>query len=358
MRWSDLDALREPRGYPAVSILATLQTDRPGNPEDPLRLRHLADEARRRLHDELGTRAGEVTARQLDDAVAALDLRQPSPGVAIFVAPGESHVLELAFPVPERVVIDETFATRDLVRGLASTPAYRVLALGQKSTRVFEGSGRAMVEHDGDGFPAAAEGTHGEPLASGGYVTHTARPDEQVRSFLRQVDAALARVHGRRPLPLVVAGTERDLTNFGEITTLADSMIGTLAGNHATTAPSELARLAAPLVERHVAAGQAEAIEAMVEGIGSGRTVVGIKATWDAAIEGRGRTLLVEEDFDYPARTVDRRLEPAGDPGAPGVVDDAVDELIEVVLDRGGDVVITAPGALGVHGPVALLLRY
>jgi hypothetical protein len=40
------------------------------------------------------------------------------------------------------------------------------------------------------------------------------------------------------------------------------------------------------------------------------------------------------------------------------VIDDAVDELIELVQDRGGDAVIVGPGALGEHGPVAALLRF
>ena len=42
----------------------------------------------------------------------------------------------------------------------------------------------------------------------------------------------------------------------------------------------------------------------------------------------------------------------------PGVIDDAVDELVDMVLDAGGDVVVVEPGELGIHGPVAPLLRY
>jgi hypothetical protein len=41
----DLEELREPREYPAVSLLSPLQRHRPGNPEDRARLRHLANEA-------------------------------------------------------------------------------------------------------------------------------------------------------------------------------------------------------------------------------------------------------------------------------------------------------------------------
>jgi len=44
--------------------------------------------------------------------------------------------------------------------------------------------------------------------------------------------------------------------------------------------------------------------------------------------------------------------------GVPGVIDDAVDELVEMVLDADADVVVVEPGELGVVGTVALLLRH
>ena len=84
---------------------------------------------------------------------------------------------------------------------------------------------------------------------------------------------------------------------------------------------------------------------------------MGIDPAWDA-VPDRARVLMVEDDFVYPAREVDGTLEPAGDAGTPGVIDDAVEDLVTMVLDGGGDVEIMEPGELGVHGPVALLLRY
>jgi hypothetical protein len=41
----------------------------------------------------------------------------------------------------------------------------------------------------------------------------------------------------------------------------------------------------------------------------------------------------------------------------PDVIDDAVDELIEFVLVRGGWIAFTTPGALDRHGGVALTTR-
>ena len=353
-----LAELRARREYPAVSILAPMQPHHPGNPEDPILLRDLADEAARRVRADLGTKGSEEIVRCLHEAVDSVDWRNPAEGLAVFVAPGESRVFELPFPVPPRIAIDQTFATRDLVRGIARSPRYRVVTLGEKPTRLLEGQGSILAERRTGDFPCFVEGALGEPLASGGFPVHTSRAEEQHRTFLRQVDRALEIAAERDPLPLVVAGTERNLAYFDDVTTHGSWIIGRIEGNYEDTGPSELARRAKPLVDAYAASRRAATIAELVEAVGPGRALVGIKAAWNAARAGRARILVVEDGFEYPAREVDGALEPAGDASAPGVLDDAVDELVEMVLDNRGDVVIVEPGELGIHGPVALLLRY
>jgi hypothetical protein len=263
----------------------------------------------------------------------------------------------LPFAVPERVVVDDAFETRDLARGLARSPRYRLLALAEKPTRLLESDGSTLMEVHGAGFPMFVEGAHGEPIPSGGYSPHSSRSEEQYRQFFRRVDQALRAHAAADPLPVVIAGTERDLAYFDQVTEHAAWIIGRLPGNHELTRPAELERLAMPILENHLGEQRAAAVTELVETIGSGRAVVGIKPTWQCALAGRGRVLLVEEDFEYPARVVDRRLEPAGNFDAPEVLDDAVDTLVDIVLEQGGDAVFLEPGALGTHGPIAMLLR-
>jgi len=295
--------------------------------------------------------------RRLEDAVDSVDLTRPPDAVGIFVAPGETHVLPLPFSVHECVAIDETFATRDLVRGLERTPRYRLLALGEKPVRLLEGAASTLVEVQDAAFPVFVEGARGEPLASGGPVTRTSPPESQRLAFFRRVDEALDAVSAGDPLPLVVAGTERDLAYYDEVTRHADAIVGRLPGNHEDTRPDVLAQLASPLIERHLGSRRAELIHELVEAVGPGRAVVGVDAAWDATLAGRARILLIEGDFTYPARVVDDRLEPADAACVPGVVD-AVDELVERVLDQRGEVVVCNAGELADHGPVAMLLRY
>lgn len=71
-------------------------------------------------------------------------------------------------------------------------------------------------------------------------------------------------------------------------------------------------------------------------------------------------TLLVEQGFHYPARVDASSLEltPTEDPAAPGGLADAVDDLIEVVLAKGGRVMFVDNSSLAAQQHAAALLRY
>jgi len=96
------------------------------------------------------------------------------------------------------------------------------------------------------------------------------------------------------------------------------------------------------------------------QALGEQRVVSSIGEVWRLANEGRGRLLLVEEDFHYPAQVDETgmHLRPDGDASAPNVIDDAVDALIETVLRKQGRVVFLEKDQLAVHQRIALILRY
>ena len=341
-----------------MTILTPTQRHLPGNGEDPIRLRDLVDEATRRLEGELGKRGAGDVVQGIRDAVASVDWTHPTDGLAILVAPGESHVFQLPFAVPARVAIDPRFMTHDLVRGIARSPRYRMLVLGEQPTRLFAGQGTALTEHTDDGFPVPFDRVRGEPAGHLDFPQRNAVGEAEHKAFFREVDQALKVVADPDPMPLIVTGPERDLAFFDEVTAHGSSIVGRVHGNYEKASVRELAELAVPLVDACAAAQRAATIAELVEAVGTGHALVGIKPAWSAARDGRAQVLFLEDDYVYPAREVDGGLEPAGDESAPGVIDDVADELIDIVLDKSGEVVIVDPGELGEHGPVALLLRF
>jgi hypothetical protein len=126
------------------------------------------------------------------------------------------------------------------------------------------------------------------------------------------------------------------------------------------TAPlRELAVRTRPVVEAYLRTGEDEALALLDRRLGQERAATGMPSAWLAARQERPEMLLVEEGLSYPARvTADGDwLTPADDVEHPDVVDDAVDELIETVLARGGKVTLVADGRLEPHDGVAVTVR-
>ena len=180
------------------------------------------------------------------------------------------------------------------------------------------------------------------------------------QQFYKSVDDAYRPFAVDDPLPLVVAGVERNLTFFQEVSAHASSIISTIRGNYDRATVHELAQLTWPLVYEQLKEQRQEALTELDRAVGAHRCASTIGEVWRMAREGRGDTLFVEKGFLYPAH-VDASgsvLSPAEDAAEPGVLDDAVDEVIETVLLKGGHVVFVDDGTLALYQRIALILRY
>ncbi len=296
--------------------------------------------------------------QQLTDAI---DYRNTADGLAIFVNHDFAQAYSIPHTLPERIVIDETFATRNLVYALNRSARYWVLVLSEQPTRLYEGTSDTLIEIQNTGFPMTHEGPGGATNLPGGEgVNRSAHRDEHHRQFFRQVDAAFTAVAGGDPQPLVVVGVDRNLAFFNEVTNHRNAIVATLLGSHDKTSPHELSKLVWPLVDAAVLQKKQRALVELDQAVSEQKVVSTAGEAWRMAHEGRGKLLLVEKGFHFPGHVDESGLQltPADDATQPGVIDDAVDEIIEMVLRKQGEVVFLEDGQLAQHQRIALTLRF
>jgi hypothetical protein len=329
------------RGYPCISLLLPTIPGNRLDETDRVRLEALAAAAVHRVRAEAPER-GETALARLDAALTDVLDRPVLEGLALFVNPDISEVVDLPVPVPARCVVDPTFATRDLVRGLHRTPRHVLLVLSAAEARLFDGALGQLAPVVGTTFPLRARDIG-------------ARSGSE--AFLRDVDRSLGTYLRLHPAPLVVAAAEPTLSAFTSRSRHLGRYAGAIPGHHITTPLPELSRRARPLLEEYLAGRESEALALIDTRTGQRRSVAGIDDCWRAARWERPEMLAVEEGFFYPARLdVDTDgLQAASDATEPGVIDDVVDELIEVVLTRGGWVAIVADGRLPQRVALTLL---
>ena len=158
---------------------------------------------------------------------------------------------------------------------------------------------------------------------------------------------------------MIVVGVDRYLAFYQEVTKNPDAIVGLVAGSHDDPSPSALGKLVWPVFKSGATLRRTRALVRLNEAVSLNRHASGIDQVWRAAYENRCQILLVETGFEYPAdlSAEGDRLLPYTGRGA-AALDDAVDEVIERVIARGGDVFFYEPGVLDLHQRIAAVLRY
>ncbi|MGP2436138.1 baeRF3 domain-containing protein [Streptomyces sp. JW3] len=355
-----LAELRRPRPYPAVSVLTPTHRREPGNTQDPVRLRNAVAEARKRLEADPAVtreRRAEVE-QQLDRALAEIDPAYAEDGLAIFAAPGEHQVWTLARTVPERVVLSDTFLTRNLVAAHTAERPYWVLSVAADHVTLWNGGAGRVVEERAAGFPMTREPEDFDPerMERIGDAPSTFR-DERTRQFLRDADTALARLLRTRPRPLYVTGTEAALALLREAGDAVRGAVHVPHGGLAHGTPEAVWQAVRPLVAAE-ARRAAEVVTGELESArGRREFAAGVDELWQSALAGRVRLLAVEENYRATVVDAGDHLEPAG-PGDLDAREDIVDEIVERCLETGADVRFVPDGTLRDADGIAGVLRY
>ncbi|MBM9509513.1 baeRF3 domain-containing protein [Actinacidiphila acididurans] len=356
-----LAELRRPRKYPAVSVLLPTHRREPDNAQDSVRLRNLLEEAKNAVHhDPEVSRTDRIDViGQLDQAGGEVDLTYAEDGLAIFAAPGEHHVWSLDRSVPPRVLLAQTFLTRNLVAAHAANQPFWALAVSADVATMWSGGRGRPLERFGGGFPVHRPELDFDPERQEriGDMPSTFS-DEETRRFLREVTEATAAVQASDPRPLYVIGDVEALAALGDAgPVIAEAAVRINHGGLAE-GPGEALR---KVLNDAARARDREQITAVLgdldEARGRKSFAGGVDEVWQSVTEGRAALVAIEDDFRATVRDDGEHLVPAGSDER-GAREDIVDEIAEQALDTGARVHFVPDGMLENSGHIAAVLRY
>ncbi|MCF3132400.1 baeRF3 domain-containing protein [Streptomyces olivochromogenes] len=355
-----LAELRRPRPYPAVSVLTPTHRREPENTQDPVRLRNVVAEAKKQLEaDPSVTRERRVdVADQLDRALNEVDLAHAEDGLVIFAAPGEHQVWSLPRSVPERVVLSDTFLTRNLVSAQAAERPFWALSVSADHVTLWNGGPERVTEARVGGFPLARSRANfdAERRMQIGDNPSTFR-DEDTRHFLREADTALAAVLRDDPRPLYVTGEQAALSALDEVGSVVRDAVHVPHGGLANGTPEAVWQALRPPLDAEARRDTATVAHELDSARGRKTFAAGLDEVWQNAREGRVRLLAVEENYRMTVRDDGDHLIPAvsGDLDAR---EDIVDEIVEQCLETGAAVRFVPDGTLDDARGIAGVLRY
>ena len=240
--------------YPALSVLVSTTPAPVMTPADAARVRARVAEAVQRVRREKLGAAAEQAVAALTGLADRAAQSPTSSAIGLFASARVSMAVPLPVTVRDRVVVDPTFATRDLVRALHRTPRHVVLVLNSGEARLFAGAADTLRPVTRGSFPLRNE----RPRRPSG--ARVSAKDADAAAFYREVDAALGTYLRLHPSPLVLVGPDRVLAQFRSVSRNLSRLAGALDGNVATLPLPELVERCRPVLERYLLSRQAEAL--------------------------------------------------------------------------------------------------
>jgi hypothetical protein len=353
----------------------------PENLQDPIRFKNLLKQLEKSLLQKYST--GEVIkyiepleAMVNDDSL----WNHTSNGLAVFSAAGMFKIVGLAVSVDELAMVADSFHTKPLMQYLQSTDRYHVLGLSLHDIRLFEGNRHALAEIEllpdiprtitsalGDDLSdkhstvASYGGTGGESTSM--HHGHGGRNEEVEKDAERFFRVVAKNIYERysKPtgLPLILAALPEHNSLFQKVNKNPLLLSGSIAINPASVSTDILANMAWEIMEPEYNLKLDSFVSRFEQSRANGKGSDDYKEVAVAAVEGRVDTLIVEGDRIIPVRitnlvTGNTQKKDLINPK----VDDLLDDMGELVMKMGGQVMVLPPGKMPSETGLAAIFRY
>jgi hypothetical protein len=297
----------------------------------------------------------------LNALIQGLNFDTHKKGIALYVSPVFSKALYLDIPVEEKIIVDESFEIRDLVYCKKQAHKYLVLLLSNRESKILLGNNADFVRLASTSAETVVAYENDSPERIANFSDPSYRKEVILEKFLHHIDQSLDLILNAYHLPLFVVGTDRTIGHFKQLTKHAGAVVQYIHGNYEDATNAELNNLLGPYVADWKSVLQIDLLHRMEEAAGMKKLVYGMETVWKEAMQKRGKLLIVEKNYMFPAlRTSQSSIEAKNDQNAEHgkYIKDAVDDVIEKVLENGGDVEFVDEGILKDFDHIALVLFY
>lgn len=348
---------------PAVSIILPFEAKI--NLETELRhaLKLAGDKVELQIQENFTQETCKILMKKLRNIFANVKLDSTKKGIAIYVSLIFEKIFYLEAKVEQKIVVDNTFEIRDLVYSSKNSNQYLLLVLSANKSKVYLSHNHDSIKLiPGTTLKSAtflSDKTKNEHISL--YPDISKHKEIEMEKFLLYVDNELDTIIKKYNLPIFILGATRTTAHFKKITKHTENIVDFIFGNFEEATVAELAKLIAPYFAKLNTEYQKQLLKKIDEADSEKKLAVGIQNVWREAVNKKGGLLVVEKNYTFAA---DRGGSPeviykAEEPyNKYSLIKDAVDDVIEKVLEYGGDVEFVEDDTLKNYENIALILYY
>jgi hypothetical protein len=357
-----------PKGETCLSVILPFYQQSKGIEENPVQVRYATKEAKAILDTKSGLSEADKAGliKKLETLAGSIDYMHRAEAVGLFVSETVAEKYLFEFPVNKSVTVSDHFNIRPVLLEQWQSEPYSFLMITATRAKLFSGMGKKLEEVFQRDFPKEFTNTFEYPTPSpanqessslkGGQEKSVTR-ESRLREFYSSV-ASDVKIHGGIKIPLFLAGLADEVSLFNKISDI--KIAGTLNGNYEYNTLSELGEKAYNLVKEYHHKKTEEFIHMLREAGGAPMASTGLEGVWDDVSNGNARILLVDKDITLPAYQTEDETSVSLSPDSEHThfMDDAVNDLLWLALQKDCKVVFTDNGELDPFDKVAVIHRY
>lgn len=367
------------KGDTFISLYMPTFKSHPEKQQDPAKFRELVKE----IEESLLLKHPAVEVKELLEPLHQLTenfdfWQHAAEGLAVLRTKDFYRVIGLQTPVDRLAVVADSFHTKPLRKYLQTLERYQVLGLSLKDVHFYEGNRHSLVEVELlPGVPRTIEDALGDQLtqkfltiSSGGtgvagtgiHHGHGGKSDEiekDAERFFTVVSRAIAEYYSEPSgLPLILAALPEHHYLFQKVSNNPHLLPHGITINPKSVSIEKLRKLAWEIIEPEYFSTLDKLAEqfsqARANGIGSDT----MEEIGKAAAQGRVDTLLLESDRIIPGRVNRETGEIEASDLEHPEIDDLLDDIGELVLRKGGNVVVVPVDKMPTFTGIAAIFRY
>ncbi len=355
---SKLNELKSIKADNCITIILNTHRTAPDNLKDKILLKNLLKEAENRLVESVDKRVAANLIERLTALEGTIDHSMNLESLILFVNEDVSEIVRLPIKVEDRVIIDQTFATRDLMRTLHLNSRYYVLVLSQSKARLIEAFNDKVIKEIGKPFPFENKLMFGLSQYEAGVAS---RQSSNMAEYYNQVDKHVNEIRKNSGLPVLISSDEANFHEYLKVADYKDTIYQIrLGGNRLEDKDQAIVKDAWEIIKGYVTERNNKRITELEKATGTGNFRSDINDIWRAIKEGKVQTVFVEQGLFKPAILENDIIELVSDDKSESknYIDDILDELLELNMSFGGENVFLPKGKLDKYNGYGAITRY
>ena len=355
-----LNELKKVTAENCITLILNTHRTLPENQKDAIVLKNSLKEAEERLMKSLEKNKAQEIAEHLTKLAATIDHSHNLESLILFVNVEKqiAEFIRLPIAVVDRVIIGDTFATRDLLRAIHLTSTYYVLVLSQQKVRLIQAMNDNVILEFGNPFPIENKEFHTTSAIEG---SDAGRKTNLIAEFFNRIDKEVNKIRKENPLPVLICTEEGNFHEYLKIADEQESIIENyLNGNRLEEKADAIVKEAWPIIKERTEKRNSDLKKELDQALGGGRFLSDVNEIMTAIKEGKVQTIFVQKGLFQPALLSNGSvtLLQENDEKPKDAVDDIFDEMIEMNMNYGGDAVFLPKGSLNEFNGFGAITRY